>query len=480
MTNGALQSLSSPDLLAATRALARRSSIVEADLLLHLAEIDDRKLYLGTIYPSMFAFCLEELGFSEDVAYNRMMVARAARRFPALVDALRQGKVHLAGLRLLVPHLTQENHADVLARASGKSKRRIEELIADMWPLPPIPSSIRRLVPESPLVSTRFQRLPRSEVQQGDASTAAESASLEAPLRSPPGGPASPSAGGALSSAATPAGSALRRERDRPVVAPLSADTFRIQFTASRATRDKLQQAQDLLRHRVPDGDLATIVDAALDALIAKTLKERFAVGRKRRSARKVSRSGESASVPPQAGTASVSPQPETPSAPSQPETSLAPSQPGTSSAPSQPETSSAPPQLDCASVAAQAGTGLVPPQTTQSELVPTQAEEDETCSRHIPDAIKRAVFERDGGRCTFVDDQGRRCDTTDALEFEHDEGFARTQRHQLARIRLVCRAHNQYLAEQLYGRAFMDQARGRRRARSGNGANGDAICLMP
>src|SRR4051812_9386637 len=419
MTNGALQSLSSPDLLAATRALARRSSIVEADLLLHLAEIDDRKLYLGTIYPSMFAFCLEELGFSEDVAYNRMMVARAARRFPALVDALRQGKVHLAGLRLLVPHLTQENHADVLARASGKSKRRIEELIADMWPLPPIPSSIRRLVPESPLVSTRFQRLPRSEVQQGDASTAAESASLEAPLRSPPGGPASPSAGGALSSAATPAGSALRRERDRPVVAPLSADTFRIQFTASRATRDKLQQAQDLLRHRVPDGDLATIVDAALDALIAKTLKERFAVGRKRRSARKVSRSGESASVPPQAGT------------------------------------------------------GLVPPETTQSELVPTQAEEDETCSRHIPDAIKRAVFERDGGRCTFVDDQGRRCDTTDALEFEHDEGFARTQRHQLARIRLVCRAHNQYLAEQLYGRAFMDQARGRRRARSGNGPMG-------
>jgi len=64
----------------------------------------------------MFAFCVGELGFSEDVACTRSMVGRALRR-PA--------GVHLAGLRVLVPHLTDRNHAEVLAQAAGRSKRDI-------------------------------------------------------------------------------------------------------------------------------------------------------------------------------------------------------------------------------------------------------------------------------------------------------------------------------------------------------------------
>src|SRR5205085_947145 len=109
--------------------LLKRSCHVEADLLLHLGEIDERKLYLARAHPSMFAFCVEELGFSEDAAYNRIFVARAARRLPALIEALRSGKVHLGGLRLLAPLLTVENHLDVLARAAGRSKRQLAEIV---------------------------------------------------------------------------------------------------------------------------------------------------------------------------------------------------------------------------------------------------------------------------------------------------------------------------------------------------------------
>ncbi len=77
-------------------------------------------------------------------------------------------------------------------------------------------------------------------------------------------------------------------------------------------------------------------------------------------------------------------------------------------------------------------------------------------------DAIKRAVFERDGGRCTFADERGRRCAETGALEFDHVDGFARTHTHEVDRIRLLCRAHNQHAAEQAYGRAFSERARAR------------------
>src|SRR6267143_1058186 len=94
-----VESLSASDLRSATRELVRTSHGLDAALLVHLGEIDERKLYLDWTFSSMFAFCVGELGFSEDVACNRLNVARAARRMPVILEALRSGKVHLAGLR---------------------------------------------------------------------------------------------------------------------------------------------------------------------------------------------------------------------------------------------------------------------------------------------------------------------------------------------------------------------------------------------
>ena len=75
-----VESLGPSELRSATRELVRSSHVVEAELLVHLGEIDERKLYLDWSFSSMFAFCVGELGFSEDVACNRINVARAARR----------------------------------------------------------------------------------------------------------------------------------------------------------------------------------------------------------------------------------------------------------------------------------------------------------------------------------------------------------------------------------------------------------------
>ena len=227
-----LESLSSADLLAATHKLVAKSRGVEADLLVHLGEIDERKLYLEWAFPSMFAFCVSELGFSEDATYSRILVARAGRRLPAVVEALRTGQVHLAGLRLLVPHLTPENHGKVLEQAAGKSKRDIEELVARLSPQAPVPATIRKL-------PTRTALTP-----------VASPPSAPVPF---PGALAAPPASALTARPAEPA----QRDEHRAVVAPLTEDTFKIQFTADRAFREKLRQAQDLLRHRVPDGDIA-------------------------------------------------------------------------------------------------------------------------------------------------------------------------------------------------------------------------------
>jgi hypothetical protein len=326
--NPALASLCNEQLLSATREILRRACVVEADLLVHLAEIEERRLHLEMACSSMFAFCVMKLGFSEDATYNRLGVAHAGRHFPAILDALRSGEVHLSGLRVLVPRLTAENHCQLLARAAGKSKREIEELVAALAPKPPVPDVMRKL--------------PRS--------ARSETAQL------------------ALASA-----TARRVEQPR-AIAPLSEDTFKVQFTASRGLRDKLRQAQDLVRHRLPSGDLASIIESAVDLLIEKVKKERFAVGRKPRPDGKAKTAG--------------------------------------------------------------------------------------PCPRPMPASVRRHVYVRDQGLCTFVDEFGNRCPETGMLEYDHIDGWARTHTHDPDRIRLRCHAHNQHAAEQMYGREFMERAR--------------------
>lgn len=89
---------------------------------------------------------------------------------------------------------------------------------------------------------------------------------------------------------------------------------------------------------------------------------------------------------------------------------------------------------------------------------------------RAIPARVRREVFQRDAGRCAFVDGEGRRCLSTWQVEFHHRSAFARGGTHDIEDIELRCRAHNQYEAELEYGAGFMERPRraGSRGARSG------------
>ncbi|MGH8545988.1 MAG: HNH endonuclease, partial [Gammaproteobacteria bacterium] len=80
--------------------------------------------------------------------------------------------------------------------------------------------------------------------------------------------------------------------------------------------------------------------------------------------------------------------------------------------------------------------------------------------SRYIPAPIRRAVYERDGNQCTFVDAHGRRCTERDGLEFHHRQPFGRDGDRSVDNVFLACRAHNAYFAERDYGKEVMDRYR--------------------
>jgi len=71
--------------------------------------------------------------------------------------------------------------------------------------------------------------------------------------------------------------------------------------------------------------------------------------------------------------------------------------------------------------------------------------------SRHIPAAVKRAVWRRDAGRCAFVGDAGR-CTETGCLEYHHVVPFAEGGTAVVSNIELRCRAHNAHEAERWFG----------------------------
>ena len=141
---------SAPDrLLAELRRLAACERAATANLLASLIEMDGRRLYLREGCSSLFTYCTQVLHLAEGAAYNRIEAARAARRFPPVLDAIADGSLTLTSARLLAPHLTTENHRAVLDAARHKSKREIELLIATLQPKPPVATVVRK-VPLAP------------------------------------------------------------------------------------------------------------------------------------------------------------------------------------------------------------------------------------------------------------------------------------------------------------------------------------------
>jgi len=81
---------------------------------------------------------------------------------------------------------------------------------------------------------------------------------------------------------------------------------------------------------------------------------------------------------------------------------------------------------------------------------------ERSTNARHIPLHVKRQVWKRDGGQCTFVADGGHRCTSRWRLEFDHAIPVAQGGGLTVPNVRLRCRAHNQLEARRAFGAEFV------------------------
>jgi hypothetical protein len=134
-------------LLARVNDLAMAARAVAVEMITHLGELERRGLHRGQGCGSLYGYCIQVLKMSEAEAVNRIRAARAARRFPVILERLAEGRLNLTSVKLLAPHLTPENHRALLDEASGMTRREVDKIVARLSPRPSVPSSIRALAP---------------------------------------------------------------------------------------------------------------------------------------------------------------------------------------------------------------------------------------------------------------------------------------------------------------------------------------------
>jgi hypothetical protein len=225
-----LKTISDDELLRRLGELLQQSRRVESELVAHISEVDERRLYASEAFPSMFAYCTEKLNLSEHEAYLRIAVGRASREHPMLLEMLGDGRLHLSGIAKLAPHLTEANRDTVLTRAAHKTKREIEELVAELSPKPDVAATMRRLPERRENTSTQTTQLGLDRVPQP------------------------------------------KPEVPRPVE-PLAPARYKVQFTASAELHAKLERVRALM----PGCDLAAIIDEAVTEKLERLESKRFA-----------------------------------------------------------------------------------------------------------------------------------------------------------------------------------------------------------
>jgi hypothetical protein len=424
-----LETIPDDELLRRLADLLAGSRHTEADLVAHIGEVDARRLYAREATPSMFVYCTERLHLSEGEACLRIAAARASRQHPVLLEMLAAGRLHLSAIARIAPFLTPENRDALLRRATHKTKREVDELVAELAPRRDVPASMRKLPAgrfvAGPAAAVRtdlggvsqggVDSAPRPErvdsarsddsrdlataqtaeqgtdlaLLQGCAAPSGEARSDVVTARSiveaPSETAAAPDAVPRLSNDEAPAQRRLpwtAAPRSRPaVIEPLSPARYRVQFTASAELREKLERLRALMRSSVPDGDLAAVIGAAVTEKLERLEARRF----------------------------------------------------GRTKAP-------------------------------RKTLAETDASPR---TREVPAVVKRAVSERDEDRCRYTDAHGNRCSARVRLEYHHRHTFALGGDHSLRNVALLCGLHNRLLAEIDYGHEAVGRHRRSGPARS-------------
>ncbi len=260
-----LQSLSDQEILSRIHKLAARERSLTRAVLLHLNEIERRRLHLKLGYASMFDYCTSGLGYSASAAMRRIKAARCLARYPRVDVLLQENAVNLSTIAQVSDLLTEENHDEVLTRIQGKSQREVEAILAEYRPGTLPRERVRTIVVRVPARSMKRNAAPSANC----VSTVAAAVGPDAQFALVQNGLATRLPvdaceksdyyrnGSSTSSPSVPA-----REVEKRAL---------LQFSASEAFMAKLEKIKSLAWHRLPASpSLEQVFELVVDHFIER------------------------------------------------------------------------------------------------------------------------------------------------------------------------------------------------------------------
>ena len=405
-----VSALSDRELLRETRNLVRHERHLQGAVIDHLSEIEARGLYLERGFSSLFDYAVRELGYSDAAAARRIGAMRLCTDQPDAREGLRDGSLTLSAAAELQWAFDRQRR-----RGSISGTAAIAPAIApagtpaaDSAPAVPLPPAEPE--PPPPLVLDAVGRQKLVEEAAGKSARQVRRMLVELdPELAPPA--------------------------DR--VRPLGDGRYELKATIDAECQQGLEQLRGLLSHVDPRMTLGQLVgrlvqggDSTATTRAGHRAKRAAAVGpRTRRQTprelRRRSRSRLWSDAPLRRRTT---------------RRCLAGAAPTPARAVRPIPTSAPPPPSTQEETARRAATGAKP----TGAVTPTA----KSCAsgRAISAGVRRQVWQRDGGRCSYADPQtGRRCNSTHLIEIDHIVPHALGGAADPGNLRLLCGAHHRH-----------------------------------
>jgi 5-methylcytosine-specific restriction endonuclease McrA len=392
-----LRSLSDNTLLSRLHKLITREKQTTLSILLHLAEVDRRDLYLEYGFSSLFDYCVGALKYSRSAAGRRIASARCVKRYPEVLKMLNSGGANLTTVGHIASILDDDNKDLLLKEIRGKTERQVESIVARYKPPVAYRDRVRPVrvaVPQSNQRNTHRRNPLIFNSRSGSAhrSNSGIVESVEAGRLN---------LGGSRAEAVMLQDSESRVSGegsggDQPQRAGRADDRARteqrllIQFLAGDEFVKKLAEVKSLLSNKLPDGKFEDVFETLMDEFIDRHSPAKREERRRNRRDRATERSG------------------------------------------GRP--------------------------TTDATMCYEIRRGEEKSSRYIPARTRDAVYTRDGGRCTYKGKNGKRCGSTHNLHIDHITPFALGGRSTLSNLRLLCGKHNRLEARRILDAGLMDR----------------------
>jgi 5-methylcytosine-specific restriction endonuclease McrA len=249
-----LRTLSDQALLSGIQKLIRDERTCTLRVLLHLNEIERRRLHLKLAYTSMFDYCTSGLGYSESAASRRIRAARCLARFPEVYDLLESNRANISTLAQISRVLSTDNRTALLARIQGQSQRQVEAIVAEFAPRAAVPRDRVSTV----VVPAPAQAVPLTLSVPESATEAALWSCTSGDNHNRSG--CTPDTSDAGSTRPMEMTGATRMEKRKLV-----------QFCASEGFMNKVDQVKSLVWHRLPArASLEQVFELALDLVISR------------------------------------------------------------------------------------------------------------------------------------------------------------------------------------------------------------------